>query len=343
MVLKLLSRKHKPADGGAAPVATVRRPPPLPPNPAAPFEPGESVQLDADDLKRHLQLGRFAVVTRNPERWQNHPHIRAARKMAAEAIDEIFSLVPEGHASIPQTVSDAPGCPEIDVETGAFLLAKHAVTNAQYQMFVDSGAYEDTSVWAKDIWPHLIDFKDLTDQPGPRFWQNGKHNKALAAHPVVGVCHYEAAAYAKWAGYRLPTEAEWQVAASWRIRSSAHVLRRYPWGDALDRSRCNIWATGVGGTAPVTEYKEGAAPNGVLQLVGNVWEWTASDFEVTDDQGRPVVGDMLMKSVRGGAYDTYFPAQATSCFRTGLASLVRAHNTGVRCALDPGGARPGRE
>ena len=85
---------------------------------------------------------------------------------------------------------------------------------------------------------------------------------------------------------------------------------------------------------PVDEYEAGAAPNGVLQLIGNVWEWTSSNYEISDDCGRTVVGDMLMKEIRGGSYDTYFAAQATSCFRTGLASLARMHNVGFRCVLD---------
>jgi iron(II)-dependent oxidoreductase len=180
----------------------------------------------------------------------------------------------------------------------------------------------------------LIDFKDLTGHPGPRFWEHGRHDKRLADHPVVGVCYYEAAAYAFWTGARLATEAEWQMAASWRIRSSAQVLRRYPWGDALDTTRCNIWASNIGRTVPVHEFSPGAAPNGVLQLVGNVWEWTEGDFMVTDKDGRPIVGDMLMKVIRGGAFDTYFPSQATSSFRTGLNVLFRMHNVGFRCALD---------
>src|SRR5206468_4186091 len=161
------------------------------------------------------------------------------------AIDENFALVPEGFVSLPQTIDDNPGCPEIDVETEPFLLARHAVTHAQFQKFVDAGAYEELELWPKDIWPHLIDFKDQTEHVGPRYWKNGRHDRRLAEHPVVGINCYEAAAYAQWAGFRLPTEAEWQMAASWRIRSSAHLLRRYPWGDALDTRRCNIWASGI--------------------------------------------------------------------------------------------------
>jgi iron(II)-dependent oxidoreductase len=151
---------------------------------------------------------------------------------------------------------------------------------------------------------------------------------------VVGICCFEASAYARWAGYRLPTEAEWQMAASWRLRSSAHVFRRYPWGDALDTDRCNIWSSGVGAALPVSAHEAGAAPNGVLQLIGNVWEWTSSDFDVIDNERRPVVGDMVLKSIRGGSFDAYFAVQATSFFRTGLASLARTHNVGFRCVLD---------
>jgi iron(II)-dependent oxidoreductase len=72
----------------------------------------------------------------------------------------------------------------------------------------------------------------------------------------------------------------------------------------------------------------------VQQLIGNVWEWTTSEFEPADAQGHPVVGEMPMRSVRGGAYDTYFDTQATASFHTGQILLTRAHNVGFRCALD---------
>ena len=102
----------------------------------------------------------------------------------------------------------------------------------------------------------------------------------------------------------------------------------------MDYQRCNLWGTSRGGLAPVDAYPNGAAPNGVRQLVGNVWEWTAGDFEVTDAEGLIVVGEMPLKCIRGGAYDTYFDTQATSTFRTGQILLARAHNVGFRCALE---------
>lgn len=292
--------------------------------------------VDEDPLRACMQLERFGVVVTRGEKWRAHPDYENVFQAALDAIDQRFALVPEGFVSMPTTVTDEPGCPEVDFETEPFLLSRTCVTNAQYQKFVDSGAYEDLEIWPEAVWPHLISFQDLSDKPGPRFWRSGRHDPSKSDHPVVGICAYEAHTYAHWAGFRLPTEAEWQMAASWRIRTSAHVFRRYPWGDSHDPRRCNTWASAKGTTVPVGAYAEGAAPNGVLQLIGNVWEWTASDLDMTDEKGRPIVGDMLLKAIRGGAYDTYFANQATSHFRTGLACLARTHNVGFRCVLDAG-------
>jgi iron(II)-dependent oxidoreductase len=298
------------------------------------FDPAEPTQLYSDPLQRCLQLERYGHLLANRRKWKDHPDCHNVCSTARERIDEMFAIVPEGFASLPQVINDEPGCEEITIETGSFLLARHQVTNARFQKFVDAGGYKLLELWPKEIWPHLIDFVDATNHQGPRFWRGGRHCKTLADHPVVGICFYEAAAYARWAGFRLPTEAEWQMAATWRIRSAANVLRRYPWGDSLDTYRCNIWSSGMRRTAPVHEFPDGAAPNQILQLVGNVWEWTACQFEVSDGEGGSVLSDMRMSAIRGGAFDTYFPLQATGFFRTGLVSLAREQNVGFRCALD---------
>ena len=298
------------------------------------YVPAEKVKLSGDPVAQALQTRRFGQILLGRQEWADHPNFKKSLDAATHAIDESFALVPEGFVSIAMSIFDQPGGPEQDCETEPFLLARHSVTNAEYQFFVDAGGYADLDLWPEEIWPHLIDFKDRGGTPGPRFWQDGRHHRELADHPVVGISFYEAEAYAKWAGYRLPTEVEWQMAASWRIRSDAHVHRRYPWGDALDLKCCNIWASGHRGTLPVNACPGGAAPNGVLQLIGNTWEWTDADFEAVDREGRPVVGETLLKSVRGGAYDTYFPWQAVSAFRSGLRCVARAHNVGFRCAMD---------
>lgn len=245
-----------------------------------------------------------------------------------------MALVPAGRVSIVKTLGSQPGAPEENHSVEPFLLDVHAVNNARFQLFVDAGGYDDLDYWPEEIWPHLIELKDLTGEPGPRLWRHGRHDQRFSDHPVVGVSWYEAQAYALWVGQRLPTEMEWQMAASWHINSSADLMRRFPWGDAMDNTRCNIWSARVGGTAPVNSYPKGAAPNQVLQLIGNVWEWTDSEYNIADDEGRPIVGEMPMHVIRGGAYDTYFETQATSHFRTGQIALARTRNTGFRCAMD---------
>jgi iron(II)-dependent oxidoreductase len=300
------------------------------------FAPAPRVTLPSDPLEKALEMGRFGQIVFNANGWRRYANFEKVHQAAMRALDDCLGYVPEGFASLHTTIDNQPGAPEQDHEVRPFLLARHCVTNAEYQMFVDDGGYEDLDLWPEEIWPHLIGFKDQTGHAAPRYWCEGRHDRTLARHPVVGVCYYEAVAYARWAGVRLPTSAEWQMAATWRIRSSAHVQRRYPWGDALDLGCCNIWASGHRGTLPVDACPGGAAPNNVQQLIGNVWEWTDSDFLCTDEQGRVIVGEMLMKCIRGGAFDTYFPWQATSTFVSGLGVLSRARNVGVRCAADPG-------
>lgn len=316
-------------------------PPPIGPAAAAPlqpmgddFEPAAPSRFAGDSATQALQMGRLGRLALNPADFKDSTRYAATRAQALAAVDERFALVPEGFAAILLAINGEEGTAEEDIQTEPFLLARCAVTNADFQKFVDAGGYENLEVWPETAWPHLVAFKDRTGQPGARNWREGRHNKRLADHPVVGICVMEAEAYARWAGYRLPTEAEWQMAASWNLRSEASSQRRYPWGDALDLSCCNIWHSGHARTVPVQACHEGAAPNGVLQLIGNVWEWTASDFSGTDNEGRKVIGDMLMRTIRGGAYDTYFPWQATSAFRSGAPVLTRTHNIGFRCAMD---------
>jgi iron(II)-dependent oxidoreductase len=297
------------------------------------YQPAPKRELESDPLQAMFNQQQYNNLLRNREQWADHPQGTEICRRAIEKLDQEMALVPSGRSVLPKTMNDVEHGDVNDVLVSSFLLDVHAVTNARYQEFVDGGGYEDLSLWPETIWTHLIQMKDQTDHPGPRFWRDGRHDQRYSEHPVVGISWYEAAAYARWIGKRLPTEAEWQLAASWRIMSDTDVLYRFPWGDAMDRKKCNIWASGHGTTVPVNEYERGAAPNGVLQLVGNVWEWVDAEVDLTTDQGAPVVGDMAMKVVRGGAFDAYFESQATSLFRTGYNALTRVHNVGLRCAV----------
>ncbi len=337
MALTLFSRKKNPAVGQDVPVRTpqpVAPPPPPPDSLLAEYQPAAEQVANDDPLTRFMQQRRFGLIIQNAERYHAHPKAEKLIATANQGLEDAFALVPAGSASLAQTLNDQPGSSQADVEVEPFLLAIHCVTNAEFQWFVDDGAYENMDLWPEEIWPYLIEFQDLTGEHAPRFWRSGRHDRRRSDHPVTGVSWYEAAAYAAWAGYHLPTEAEWQMAASWRIRSSADLLRRFPWGDALESTRCNLWNSGVGMTVPVDANPGGAAPNNVQQLIGNVWEWVSTEFNILADDATPIVGEMPMMGIRGGAFDTYFESQATSTFRSGQIALGRTHNIGFRCALD---------
>ncbi len=302
------------------------------------YEPAPRATLAEDPVEAALQAQRFGLLARPPAECRNLPSFAKLRATMRQQLEAEFLLVPAGVTSLALHVNPEPGTPERDVETAAFLLARCAVTHAQFQFFVDSGAYEQADLWPEEVWPQLVKFCDLTGAPGPRYWREGRHDKRLARHPVVGISWYEAAVYAAWAGLRLPTDAEWQVATAWQVGAAATTPRRYPWGDVLDLECCNLWASGHNHTLPVDACPAGAAPNGVLQLVGNTWEWLDRDLDCKDEDGGEVIGEAPLKVIRGGAFDTYFPWQATSSFRSGLPMLARAHNVGFRCALDAGAA-----
>ena len=335
--MTLFTRKKKPpslSDVGIRTPRQVEPPAPAPDSLMADFEPAPKSQPSDDPLLRMFQQKRYGLIVRHQREYAAHPQGDKTHGQSCAALEEALALVTQGSASLAQTLSDQPDSPQTDIDVEPFYLAVHTVTNEEFQLFVDDGVYENYDLWPEEIWPYLIEFHDLSGVAGPRFWRDGRHDIRRANHPVTGVCWYEAAAYAAWAGLRLPTEAEWQMAASWRVRCSADLFRRFPWGDAMDCTRCNLWNSGTGTTVAVDEFPEGAAPNGVTQLIGNVWEWVGTEFNIMSDDQTPIVGEMAMMSIRGGAFDTYFELQATSTFRTGATSLSRTHNTGFRCAAD---------
>ena len=164
--------------------------------------------------------------------------------------------------------------------------------------------------------------------------------------PVQHVCWYEADAYARWAGKRLPTEAEWEKAAAWDPEREA--ARRFPWGDTWAGDRANLGQRRHQPT-PVGSYPSGASAYGVQQMLGDVWEWTASDF--TPYPGfrafpYPEYSQVFFgpeyKVLRGGSWATD-PSACRTTFRNWDYPIRRQIFAGFRCARDAGGsaAQPG--
>jgi formylglycine-generating enzyme required for sulfatase activity len=157
----------------------------------------------------------------------------------------------------------------------AFFIDETEVTNSDYEKFVQA-----------------------TGRPAPKSdrWQDGAPVPGSEQEPVTGVTWFDAAAYAQWAGKRLPTEAEWEFAAR------GADGRLYPWGSTWNPSAGNF-GKDDGAVAPVGTYPAGSSPFGVLDMIGNAWEWTASDFRAYPGSPASATEHVGKKVMRGGAFD----------------------------------------
>lgn len=164
-----------------------------------------------------------------------------------------------------------------------FWIDRYPVTNEQFRKFILENGYGSKAYWSPKGWKWRVE-SDITV---PKYWNDSKWNKA--DHPVVGVSYYEAEAYAKWAGKRLPSEREWEKAAR------SQDGRIYPWGDEFDKTKCNspkLWTAQIltARTTPVTQYPAGVSPYGCYDMAGNVWEWCADRYEAEEPDAHGLRG-----------------------------------------------------
>jgi iron(II)-dependent oxidoreductase len=158
--------------------------------------------------------------------------------------------------------------------------------------------------------------------------------------PVQHVCWHEADAYARWAGQRLPTEVEWEKAASWDPTSGRGTKRTFPWGDEPhEATRANL-GQGHYRPAEVGAYPAGASAYGAQQLLGDVWEWTSSDFgpypgfaSFPYREYSEVFFGAGYKVLRGGSWATD-PVATRNTFRNWDLAIRRQIFAGFRCARD---------
>ena len=234
--------------------------------------------------------------------------------------------------------------PRHSVEVRPFEIDVYPVTNGQYQEFIQAGGYARPELWS-DAGRRWL---DESKAEAPKYWlriTDGWMTRVMDRvgpvqpdHPVCHVCYHEAEAFARWAGKRLPTEIEWEAAASWDPETGRKL--RYPWGDEPpSRQHANLDQLGFG-TAPVAAYPLNRSPIGCSGMIGDVWEWTSSDFmpypgfesfPYREYSEAFFGGDY--KVLRGGSWATR-PGAVRNTFRNWDYPIRRQIFSGFRCARD---------
>ena len=203
-----------------------------------------------------------------------------------------------------------------------FKIAKTAVSNGEYAEFVSEDGYLQKRYWCDEGWGWV----NKMNLRQPVYWRKSETNNAWEVRwfdqwklmdpkcAVINVNWYEANAYCRWAGRRLPTELEWEVAASAEPNSHGSKLsnskRKFPWGNSGPTSRVANLNGETLGPISVDEKLEGASAFGCRQMIGNVWEWTSSKFEpypdftpdMYEDYSQPLFDKTYV--TRGGCWAT---------------------------------------
>ena len=224
--------------------------------------------------------------------------------------------VPAGEFVMGSEWGEPDELPRHVVELAAFYIDTYEVTNAEYQRCIDEADCTRQITW---------DRKELM---GP-------------TQPVVGVRWYDAVAYCKFAGKRLPTEAEWEKAA----RGTDE--RRFPWGDEWRPEWVNMHTAkdGFAGTAPVGSFPMNVSPYGAYDMAGNAWEWTQDlhdrGFYARSPRKNPVNNEVGWRRImRGGSWMYDVPFFETSFNRSPGRAYFRKEYVGFRCAMDAPPAAP---
>ena len=247
--------------------------------------------------------------------------------LGVNAVDEPFALDNER--------------PAHSVDVGPFWIGRLPVSNRQWSEFIGAGGYENPQWWSARGWAHRLE-AELT---APKFWTAGSTRIRFGVEedvppdePVQHISYFEAEAFATWSGARLPTEIEWEKACAWD--PAAGRRRSWPWGESEPTSAL----ANLGGTslrpAPLGAYPASASAYGAEQLIGDVWEWTSSDFHpwpgfqpmIYRQYSEPFFGGDY-KVLRGGSW-AVAPSTIRPSFRNWDHPIRRQIFTGLRLAWD---------
>jgi formylglycine-generating enzyme required for sulfatase activity len=230
------------------------------------------------------------------------------RQIEEKILEQKMITIPGGEFIMGEDRFKKASGPRHVVTLLPFEIDLYDVTNAHYQRFVQA-----------------------TRRTPPPYWVGPNYPPGKANHPVVFVSWHDADAYCRWAGKRLPKEAEWEKGAR------GTDGRVYPWGDRLEVKRANVPPLGLGDTSPVNTFEEGRSPYGLYDMSGNVFQWTADWFlpYPGNTTPHPNYGEKL-KVLRGGSFYDCSYYRCGISFQTynriALAPTTRAVSAGFRCA-----------
>jgi iron(II)-dependent oxidoreductase len=218
------------------------------------------------------------------------------------------------------------------------------IRNRAYLEFIEAGGYRRRELWSEEGW----DFVAGEGLTAPKYWHQlggewhtrfmDRETRVEGDRPVIHVCYHEAEAFARYAGKRLPTETEWEAAASWDPATGQKLI--YPWGDEAPTPALANLDQLAFEPAPIGAYPANLSPIGCYGMVGDVWEWTSSDFT-----GYPgyetfpyreyseVFFGPDYKVLRGGSWATR-PGAIRNTFRNWDYPIRRQIFSGFRCARD---------
>jgi formylglycine-generating enzyme required for sulfatase activity len=235
--------------------------------------------------------------------------------------------------------------PEHQVYLNSYKLDAYPVTNEAYAKFIEDGGYNNYRFWLADGW-ELVQNMNWN---APLYWQRDAKgsgwikkdfrgvSKLNPLEPVMNLSYYEADAYAKWNKKRLPTEAEWEKAASWHDDLQRKAV--YPWGDEiLTPTHANIMESYLWGPSEIGSHPRGKSYYGCHQMIGDVWEWTSSEYVLYPgfESKFPEYTDkwaINQKVLRGGCFAT--PSrQIRNSYRNYFRPQERILFSGFRCAKD---------
>ena len=234
--------------------------------------------------------------------------------------------------------------PPHSVHLPAFKIDKLLTTNEEYAHFIAEGGYSRPEWWCEEGWA----WRERENWKFPLYWTQQNRGWRVqtmfdegvleAKHPVTGVSWYEASAYARFRGKRLPAEAEWEKAASWD--DGQKVKGRFAWGDERPSTNLCNFDNRFWGTTPVGLFPEGASPGGCLDMTGNVWEWTSDAFKgfpgfkpFPYPEYSEVWFDADHRVLKGGSWATRSSPLRIS-FRNFFRRHFRIAFAGIRCAAD---------